>query len=399
MTAHPLENTRILDFTRYQQGPFATMMLADLGAEVIKVEEPGSGDFSRRMWREPDGFSAFWEGLNRGKRSIEIDLRSERARDLVLQMADGCDVVVENFRVGVMEGWGLGYDVLRQRNPRIIYGQATGWGSNGPMAGLQSFDQVAQAFSGFAQHAGGGPGARPEVPFFGLADQVSAINLALGIMTALYVRERTGVGQRIEVSLLGSQMALQGPEILHLLHAGEEHVREFRASATIGHYECGDGRWLMIVVLDQKFWSRLTSALHLEEITEDPRFSRGFPRYVNRRDLETILERAFASQPSQYWLERLEARGVPASVVLDYGELVEHEQPWANGYLAYQDHPRFGRQRVVGLPISLSETPARVSDPAPDPGQHTDAVLRGFGFSDEAIAELRSEGVIGTQRE
>jgi crotonobetainyl-CoA:carnitine CoA-transferase CaiB-like acyl-CoA transferase len=392
--AAPLEDIRIVDFTRYQQGPYATVILADFGAEVIKVEEP-SGDYGRRMWREPDGFSAFWEALDRGKRSVCIDLRRAEGVELALRLAEGADVLVENFRPGTMERWGLGPDNVLQRNPRLIYARATGWGSKGPMAALPSFDQIAQAYSGFAQHSGGGPGHRPEVPYPGIADQTGGMNLALGIMTALFARERTGRGQVVEVSLLGTQLALQAPELLHTLHFGQERAREFRAAPTVGHFQCSDGRWVMIVGIDQKFWPRIARALGLDHLIDDPRFARGFARYRNRHELEPLMEAAFGSMTSTHWLERLRQEDVPASLVQDYLEVAESEQAWANGYLAEQEHPRFGRQRVVGPHIQLSETPSRLSFPARDLGVDTDDVLREVGVPEAEIERLRRERVVG----
>ncbi|MEO8539660.1 MAG: CoA transferase [bacterium] len=379
----PLDGIVVLDFTRYQQGPFATVILADFGARVIKVEEPANGDFGRRMWREPDGYSAFWEALNRGKQSITLDLREESGRALALRLGERADVVVENFRPGTMDAWGLGYDQFKAVNPRVIYAQATGWGTSGEMAELPSFDQIAQAFSGYAQHSGGGPGAKPEVPYPGVADQSGAMNLALGIMTALFVRERTGIGQRVEVSLLGTQIALQSPEVLHYLHFGEEHVRDFRASPTVGHYECSDGRWIMIVGIDQKFWPRIARALGVAELADDPRFARGYPRYLNRIELQGLLEAAFRSNTSEHWLAQLREQDVPASLVQDYAAMTAHPQPWANGYLVEQDHPRFGKQRIVGMHIVLSETPGEVGHPAPELGAHTAEVLAWAGLSVE----------------
>jgi CoA:oxalate CoA-transferase len=390
----PLAGIRVLDFSRYQQGPFATVILADLGADVIKVEPPGVGDFGRRLWKEPDGFSAFWEALDRGKRSVVIDLKRPEAREIVLRMVEQVDVVVENFRPGTMEEWGLGYETLRERNPRLVYGQATGWGTKGPLARLPSFDQIAQAHSGYSQHAGGGPGQRPEVPFPGLADQVSGMNLALAVMTGLFVRERTGIGQKVEVSLLGTMLAVQAPEILHYLHFGVERPREFRASPIAGHYECRDGRWVMIVCTDQKFWPRLCRALHLEELIDDERFARGLGRWLNREELQRILEAQFKTQDSAYWLARLEAEDVPSALVRSYAEVAEDEQSWANGYLAETEHPRFGRQRVVGPHIQLSATPARLSRPAPELGAHTLEVLREFGFAEAELRRLLDAGVI-----
>lgn len=373
--ATPLNGIRILDFTRYQQGPFATLLLADFGAEVIKVEEPNGGDFGRRMWKEPDGYSGFWESLNRGKKSVTLDLRSAEGRRLALRLGEAADVVVENFRPGTMEAWGLGYEDFRQANPAVIYAQATGWGTKGDMAGLPSFDQIAQAYSGFAQHSGGGPGTRPEVPWPGIADQSGAMNLALGIMTALFVRERTGIGQRVEVSLLGTQLALQATELQHYLHFGVERERDFRASPTVGHYECSDSHWVMIVGIDQKFWPRIARALEVPELIDDERFARGFARWTHRAELESILSDAFSSNTADHWLTRLREEDVPASRVLDYAAMVADSQPWANGYLVEQDHPRFGRQRVVGMHIQFSETPGELGAPAPELGADTDAVL------------------------
>lgn len=390
----PLAGIRILDFTRYQQGPFATVMLGDMGAEIIKIEDTGIGDYGRRMWREPGGYSAFWEALDRGKKSVCIDLRTVGGRELALALGETCDVVMENFRPGTMDAWGLGYEEFRARNPRIIYGQATGWGTKGPMAPLPSFDQIAQAYSGYAQQCGGGVGTRPEIPFPGVADQTGGMNFAFGIMTALFARERTGVGQKVEVSLLGTQLALQSPALTHALHFGQERPREFRASPTTGQYECADGRWVMIVGIDQKFWPRIANALAVPHLIDDPRFVSGHPRYVHKNELEALLEEAFRKRPSAHWLERLREHDVPASLVRDYSEVAGDEQAAINGYIVEQENHRLGPQKVVGLHVQLSETAGRVGDPAPLLGEHTFEVLRAIGIGNERLAALAAEGVI-----
>jgi crotonobetainyl-CoA:carnitine CoA-transferase CaiB-like acyl-CoA transferase len=392
--ALPLEGIRILDFTRYQQGPFATVMLGDMGAEVWKVEEPRGGDFGRRMWKEPDGFTGFFEALDRGKQSVCIDLRTNEGPAIALRLGELCDVVVENFRPGTLERWGLGYDAFRARNPRIIYAQASGWGQRGPMAEQPSFDQIAQAYSGYATHSGGGPGSRPEVSYPGIADQSGGMNLAFGIMTALFVRERTGIGQKVSVSLLGTQLALQSPEIVHALHFGWERPREFRASPTVGHYECSDGRWVMIVGIDQKFWPRIARALGVDELITDERFARGFPRWSNRAQLEPLLEARFLMQPAQHWLDRLREEDVPASLVREYADLADDEQAAANGYIVEYEHPRFGKEKTVGLHVELSETPGRLGSAAPLIGADTARVLEMARYSRDEVADLATRGIV-----
>jgi crotonobetainyl-CoA:carnitine CoA-transferase CaiB-like acyl-CoA transferase len=222
------------------------------------------------------------------------------------------------------------------------------------------------------------------------------MNLALGIMTALFVRERTGIGQKVEVSLLGTQMALQAPEILHFLHFGEEHQREFRAGATVGHFECADGRWIMIVGIDQKFWPRIARALDLTDLLDDPRYTRGFGRHTHREELWTRMEASFRACDAATMLERLRAQDVPAAIVQDYAGLAAQEQPWANGYFVEQEHPRFGTQRVVGPHIQLSETPGTVSAPAPLLGEHTRSVLEAVGYGTEELDALEAGGIIAS---
>lgn len=391
--AAPLEGIRIVDFTRYQQGPFAGVMLADMGAEIVKVEDL-AGDYGRRMFREPDGFSGFWEALNRGKRSVCIDLRQGAGRDLALMLIERADVLLENFRPGTMEKFGLGYEAVAQRNPRLIYGQATGWGTKGPLAGYPSFDQIAQAYSGYAQHSGGGPGKRPEVAYPGVADQTGGMNLAFGIMTALFARERTGRGQKVEVSLLGTQLALQSPNIMMALKLGYERERDFRASPTVGHYECADGRWVMIVGIDQKFWPRIAKALGLEQLTEDERFARPYQRFLNREALQAELEGAFRGGDSKHWLGRLRECDVPSSVVHGHLELGDDEQVRANGYIVEQEHPRFGLTKAVGPHVQLQDTKPVVGAAAPELGKHTLAVLRELGLGDEEVRQLAEAKVI-----
>lgn len=392
--ARPLDGIRILDFSRYQQGPYATTMLADMGAEVLKVEAPRRGDYGRRLFMGPDGFSGFFEALNRGKKSLCIDLREPEGRDLVLGLGAACDVIVENFRVGTMDDWGLGYEAFQADNPRVIYASATGWGSKGSLAKVPSFDQIAQAYSGFAQHSGGGHGAEPIIPYPGLADQVGGMNLAYGIMSALFVRERSGIGQKVEVSLLGAMLALQGPELQYALHFGTERDRERRPSPTIGEFQCSDGKWIMVVSLDQKFWLRLCEALEAPDLANDERFARGLFRFQRRKVLEPIIEELFRARSSEEWLERLAELDVPSSPVMDYVALKDDEQARSAGYIVDREHPKFGSEPVIGPHVQLSKTPSEVGPAAPELGADTIAELTAHGLSPDSINDLLAKGVI-----
>ena len=392
--AAPLDGIRVLDFTRYQQGPYATKMLADMGAEVLKIEAPRSGDYGRKLLVAEDGFSGFFEALNRGKKSICIDLRADEGSELALSLGAGCDVIVENFRLGTMDGWGLGYSAFAAANERIIYASATGWGPTGEMSPQPSFDQIAQAYSGFAQHSGGGPNRDPVISYPGIADQVGAMNLAYGIMAALFVRERTGVGQKVDVSLLGTMLALQAPELQYTLHTGVERARERRASPTIGEFECRDGQWIMVVALDQKFWPRLCAALETNDLAEDARFVRGKFRWENRVVLEPMIEAAFLTRDSTHWLERLAEFDVPCSRIMDYVSLRDDVQARGAGYIVERDHPQFGVKPVIGPHVRLSKTPSDVGPAAPELGADTIAELTSHGLDPSVIEDLLTRGVI-----
>ncbi len=391
----PLQGIRILDFTRYQQGPFATAMLADMGAKVLKVEAPPrGGDYGRRILLEEDGFSGFFEALNRGKKSLCIDLREPDGRNLALQLGETCDFIVENFRVGVMEDWGLGYEAFKGKNERVIYASAAGWGTSDPMTKNPSFDQIAQAHIGFAQQSGGGPGHEPLVPHTSLADRVGGLNLAYGIMTALFARERHGIGQKLDVSLLGSMLAFQSPELQYALHYSRERARERRASPTIGEYQCADGKWVMVVALDQKFWPRFCSALGAPELAEDERYARGRLRWQQKSVLESTFEELFRMHDSAYWLHRLEELDVPCALVLSYVDLRDDPQAREAGYIVEREHPLFGVEPVIGPHMQLSETPPVLGAAAPELGQDTISQLLDHGLSPEAIQDLAGRGVI-----
>ena len=390
-----LDGIRILDFTRAQQGPFATMLLCDMGAEVIKVEPPG-GEQGRANGLGPDGFSSYFEGHNRGKRSITLDLRVAEAIDIVRRLVPSCDVVVENFRPGVMEAMGLGYESLRLLRPDIILASASAWGRSGPWAERPGYDHVAQALSGVMYEQGEGPGGTPQALIGGFADQIGAMLLAFGVSTALVVREREGIGQHIDGSLIGGMVAMQSKQIMEFLRTGKQTGFERRRAATYTNYECGDGRHIAIAAQDQKYWERLCEALDEGWLKDDERFASPFPRARNKDALVGELDRIFRKRPMAEWLEPLAAAGVPHAPVLDYAGMSEHPQYWANEYLVEIETPHLGRLRVPGAPVRMSATPPRVDSAGPILGADTEDILLAAGYDWDEIAAFKECGATRT---
>ncbi|MCK9495276.1 MAG: CoA transferase [Dehalococcoidia bacterium] len=391
----PLSGIRVLDFTRYQQGPMATVFLSDLGCEVVKVEEPG-GEPGRANGLQPDGFSAYFEAHNRGKKSITLDLRIEAARDAARRLVPGFDVVVENFRPGVMERWGLGYDDLRGLREDIILASGSSWGRLGPWGNRPGYDHVGQALSGVMVEQGGGPGRPPHALIGGFADQIGAMLLATGVASAIVARERFGIGQHVDVSLIGAMTALQAMPLTRYLRTGNQIGFEERRAATYTHYECADGKYVAIAANTQAFWERLCDALERPDLRDDPRFAGPFDRAEHKDALVEEFERHFRTRTSTEWCERLTSADVPNAPVLDYAGLAEHPQFWENGYLQEIDHPNLGRMRVTGPAIRMSATPTSVQGGGPELGQHTEEVLLAAGFTWDEVAALRESGATRT---
>lgn len=389
----PLAGVRVLDFTRYQQGPFATALLADLGAEVLKVEEREQGEPGRRMEGLPSGFSPYFEAYNRGKRSITLDLRRPEAITIIERLLPNVDVLVENFRPGAMDRLGLGYAALHIRYPRLVYGSASAFGPEGEEATLPGFDHLAQAMGGLMVEQAGGKDKDPVPGLAGLADQVSAMLFAYGIAAALLARERTGEGQQVQVSLLGSQIALQGRQIMRSLMTGVQARKRWRRSPTYSHYKAADG-WVAIAAVDPKWWGGLCRALDMPDLEHDPRFAGPWERDRNAEALETILEWRFIERQVGAWIARLRAEDVPCAPVNDYFALAAEPQVAANGYLTTVEHPAQGPVQVAGVPIHLSGTPPPPVRPSPELGQHTEEMLLSLGYTWEEMEALRSQGVI-----
>ncbi len=394
----PLDGVRILDLSQWQQGPYATVLLSDLGADVIKVERPEYGDAGRSALGGPDpkGVAPDFFAHNRGKRGMTINLSHAHGREIVLKLAEQMDVVVHNFRLGVMDRWGLGYETFRERNPQIIYAQSSGSGPKGPHSHQPMWDIVAQAIGGIMSVTGE-EGRMPMPIGAFIADHIGAGMLALAIIAALYARQRTGVGQKVDVSLLGTQVAMQSFEITHYLFSNELPRKGGRGhphTAWLWYtFPAADGFFTMAGVREDR-WARFCEIIGDASLADDPRFSTYDARAENRDALVERLDKLFLDKPLSHWLESLSTIDVACGAVRTYDEVVNDPQVLANNYVAEMDHPHLGRIRVVNTPIGFSETPIQMKGPQPELGQHTEEVLLEMGYDWSAIVELREAGAI-----
>ncbi|MCS7276829.1 MAG: CoA transferase [Dehalococcoidia bacterium] len=407
-----LSGIKVLDLTIWQQGPMSTALLADFGADVIKVEAPDRVDPGRSLVRyapRPDAPNAYFETHNRNKRAVVLDLRQEKGRQVFYRLAERADVVVQNFRPGVAQRLGIDYEALRAINPRLIYACASGFGLKGPHASLPALDPLAQARGGIMSVTGE-PDSPPSRTVNGLVDQVGAFLLALGVMVALYHRERTGEGQMVDGSLLQAALAVQAWNIntylLTSTYAGQPVPRLPRrlTSPLWNHYRCADNRWIMLAMAQVgRYWPRFRQLMHEatgvllspEELTVD--WMRFHPTEL--MGLIDQLDQLFATRPAAEWVELMRQNDLVCDVVQDYSEVVEDPQVLANGMIIEVQHPSYGPIRMVHSGVNLSRTPATFRRPAPEFGQHTEEVLLEFGFTWEEIEALKREGVVGPRAE
>jgi crotonobetainyl-CoA:carnitine CoA-transferase CaiB-like acyl-CoA transferase len=400
----PLDGIRVIDWTIWQQGPVASVMLGDLGAEVIKVEERVGGDPGRGVLRAQgldlsDRPNFYFEANNRNKRSLTVDLKKPAGVEIVRRLADCADVFVQNFRQGVAARLGLDAATLRARNPRLVYASASGYGPAGAESAAPSFDYLGLARSGI-MYSAGEPDHPPLAIAGGIADQMGAIMLAYGVLAALLARTRSGQGQEVDASHLGSMAWLQGLGLSARLMLGRALPRQSRRYATNplwNHYQCGNGQWLALSMLQpDRYWAQFCTALDIPEAATDPRFATMQQRMFNAADCIALLDQVFAQKPRAEWLRVLAAGGdFIFSLVNSVDDLPDDPQMQANGYVTTFAHPTFGPTQVVGIPVRLSDTPGSIRLPAPEFGQHTEEILTDLlGYSWDDIASLREDEVI-----
>lgn len=397
----PLDGLRVLDLTIWQQGTYATAMLADLGADVVKIEERASGDPGRFAWFNPElGLSSYFEAHNRGKRSIAIDLKHPEGRAVLLRLAATADAFVNNFRIAAIERLGLGYDAVAAVNPGIVYVQASGFGPEGPDADAGAFDFLAQARGGFAS-SNGEPDDPPVPTQVPIADQVGALHAAVAVLTGLVSRNTTGRGMKLDTSLLGSQISLQAFDIATHLFTGKLRARAYRGGSRPfwREYRAGDGKWFIIGMLLDRAWDDVCRVIGRPDLVADERFDTYLRRVgTNSEHLIAILDEAFLTASARVWVDRLNAIGMFSALVQDYAEVAADPQVVANAYIHDVAHPGHEPVRMPGIGIAVNGEPVTIAHLAPQHGEHTEEVLLQAGYTWDEITQLSSAGVIGPAR-
>jgi len=399
-----LEGIRVLDLTRALAGPYCTMMLGDLGADVIKVERPDRGDDSRG-WGPPfvgdpygpyPGESAYFIAANRNKRGITVNLKSAEGQEIARRLASVSDVMVENFRTGVLDGMGLGYDDLRALNPRLVYCSISGYGRTGPYADRPGYDFIIQAEGGLMGIIGPeeGPPYRVGVP---IVDITAGMFAATAILAALRACDQTGVGQLVDISLLDTQVALLTNVASNYLIGGAEPRRLGNAHPNVAPYETfrARDRWFALAAANERQWAVLCDLLDRPDLKDDPRFATNGDRVSNRPAMAKALGKVFAARDADEWLADLREAGLPCGPINTIPDVFEHPQAQARGLAIETEHPTAGSVRVTGFPYKLSQTPADLRRPPPLLGQHTAQVLTELlDHSAEEVAALRERGAI-----
>jgi crotonobetainyl-CoA:carnitine CoA-transferase CaiB-like acyl-CoA transferase len=394
----PLTGVRVLDLTVYQHGPYASTVLANLGADVVKVEEVRSGDPGRYAWYSRErGLSSFFEAHNHGKRSIAIDLKKERGREIFLRLAADADVMLHNFRISAVERLGLDYASVAAVNPRLVYVQASAYGPAGAERDTGAFDYVAQARSGFAS-TNGEPDDPPLPSVVAIGDQSGALHACIAVLAGLAGRASTGRGAKYDTSLLGSMLAMQSFDIDNYLLTGNLRERFYNGGTRPFWrvYRAGDGKWFVIGMLLDRAWPQVTDVIGRPEIAQDARFATYRLRmFDNASALMAILEEAFLALPAHEWVARLNAIGMLAAPVQDHAEVADDAQVHANAYIQRIERPGDEPVRLVSIGMTIDDEPVPIPHLAPQLGEHTEAVLLKSGYTWEEIAELRAAGVIG----
>lgn len=392
----PLCGMKIVDLSQIMAGPYCTMVLADLGAEVIKVEKPVTGDDAREMGPYVNGESTCFAHINRNKEGISLNLKDPQAREILYDMIRWADVVVENYRVGVTKSLGVDYETLSKINPRLIYCSVSGYGQTGPYSGKGGFDLVAQGMTGIMSMTGE-PSGRPIKTGIAIYDVGAGLTATYSIIAAYVHQQKTGEGQHIDISLAECGLPWFVWEAAAYFTDGTVPTAtgsRHRVSAPYQALRTGDG-YIVIGAANQRTWEKLCNdVIDRPDLITDPRFVTNMDRMEHIEELEPLLEEAFASADAATWIARCEAASVPCGPINDFGQAMKDPHYVARGMIEEVEHPKLGAMKMIGIPTKFSRTPGQVRKAAPLLGEHTDMVLRRFGVTDEHISSLRQRGAI-----
>lgn len=395
MTHMPLESIKVLDFSRLIAGPYCTMLLGDMGADVIKVEQPGKGDDSR-AFGPPfiNGESAYFFSFNRNKKSITVNLKIEKGKKIIIELIKKADVLVENFRPGYMEKIGLSYEEVEKINPRIIYASVSGYGQTGPYRSRPGYDVVIQGISGFMSLTGD-PEGSPYKVGTSIADLMAAIYAFQGILLALISREKTGKGQKIDISLLDGLVSLLTYQAGIYFATGVPPLRKGNQHPTISPYETfkASDEYINIAVGNDKFWHIFCDIVGLDK--NNPKFATNPDRVKNRNELFAIIQEIISRKKADEWLCLFNDHGIPSGPVLTLDKVLTHPQVLARNMVVDVDHPTCGSIKLTGIPVKLSDTPGSIKLPPPVLGQHNEEILSEMlGYDKHEIEKLLEEGVL-----
>jgi crotonobetainyl-CoA:carnitine CoA-transferase CaiB-like acyl-CoA transferase len=407
---YPLEGIKVLDFSIAVAAPFGGVMLADMGAEVIKVERvqgeaqrlglpAGMDDVLDTAIAAGTADKADWMAFNRGKKDLAIDIRSAKGLEIILKLAKDADVVLQSFRPGVAERLGIGYKAISKTNPKVIYCSFYGYGETGPVAYRAGGDMWSQAMSGIVSVMGY-PGGAPQMMPFPACDHVGGMLVAYAVMTALFVRERTGLGQSLTVNNLDAALYLQFSSFAEYLAGGRMPYKEGRSyqPPPFGPFRAKDGDVLTIFGTGP-VWPAFCKVVGVEHLADDPRFSTDEARYEHREEIGRLLDETFSKKTRAEWAQLFHDAKMRCDPCLTYGEVVAHSQLAANDIICAVDHPARGKVKMLGLPVKLKKTPGKPQGPSPLLGQHTEEILLKLSYKPEEITDMEKQGIIGIYRQ
>ncbi|MDI6754345.1 MAG: CaiB/BaiF CoA-transferase family protein [Thermodesulfobacteriota bacterium] len=392
----PLEGVKVLSFARALAGPFCTMLLCDLGAEVIKIEEPGKGDTARRNGPFIEGISSYFLSINRGQKSITLNLRHERAKKIVFQLVKQVDILVENFRPGVMERLGFGYEAIRQQNPKIVYASLSGFGQKGPYAQKPAYDMIAQGMGGTVSITGE-PGRPPVRVGYSIGDMGAGLFSAIAILAALHEKEKSGEGQWIDVAMVDSQVALCENALIRYLATGQVPTplgTRHPLTTPFQIFPTQDG-YLVLITATEAEWQKFCKTAGREDLLSDHRFQLNKDRIANYQAFEPLMNELMKTKTTAAWLALLEPAGIMCGPMNNIAQVVQDPHIREREMIVEVEHHRAGKLKVAGTPMKFSRTACKIEKASPDVGEHTVEVLSGMlGMSSEDIERLAAEGAV-----